>query len=134
MSSQLSDAVRSLQRAKDAAVKRLTEIDRERRELRRSLKSLDSALKALDSGEATGRGTKPAPTTAMVTDVFLELLTEQQELPAQRLAELAGEKLAERGVSRAGLKLRIDQALADSRIENVAGMVRLNRGGRRDDE
>ena len=55
-----------------------------------------------------------------MTDVFLELLGEQQELPAQRLVELAGEKLAERGVSRAGLKLRIDQALVDSRIENAS--------------
>ena len=58
MSNQLSDAVRSLARAKDAAIKRLAEIDRERAELRKSLKSLDSALKALDSGDVAVRGAK----------------------------------------------------------------------------
>lgn len=47
MADKLADARRSLQRAKEAATRRLTEIDVERKEIKASLKSLDAALKAL---------------------------------------------------------------------------------------
>jgi prefoldin subunit 5 len=47
MSNQLSDAVRSLERAKEKAVRRLEELDLERREVRASIKRLDSAIKSL---------------------------------------------------------------------------------------
>ena len=45
MAKHLSDARRSLLRAKEAANKRLEELEAERREVKASLKSLDAALK-----------------------------------------------------------------------------------------
>jgi prefoldin subunit 5 len=48
MSKQMSDARRSLERAKESAQARLQDLDNERREIKASLKSLDAALKALD--------------------------------------------------------------------------------------
>ena len=50
MANKLADARRSLARAKDAAKKRLEELDVERREIKASLKSLDAAMKALGRG------------------------------------------------------------------------------------
>ena len=47
MANKLSDARRSLLRAKESATKRLAELENERREIKASLKSLDAALKAL---------------------------------------------------------------------------------------
>ena len=47
MTNKLADARRSLIRAREAAEKRLDELDNERREIRGSLKSLEAALKAL---------------------------------------------------------------------------------------
>lgn len=48
MANKLADARQSLLRAREAAQKRLEELDHERRETRASLKSLDAALAALD--------------------------------------------------------------------------------------
>lgn len=53
MANKIADARRSLIRAKDAAEQRLGEIDRERREIRASLKSLDAAIKALSGSKKT---------------------------------------------------------------------------------
>jgi uncharacterized coiled-coil DUF342 family protein len=47
MASKLSDARKSLQRAKESAQERLKQLDSERRELKSSIKQLDVALKAL---------------------------------------------------------------------------------------
>ena len=47
MANKIADARRSLIRAKESAEQRLVEIDKERREIRASLKSLDAAIKAL---------------------------------------------------------------------------------------
>ena len=47
MANKLADARRSLIRAKESAEQRLVEIDKERREIRASLKSLDAAIKAI---------------------------------------------------------------------------------------
>ncbi|MEZ6097843.1 MAG: hypothetical protein R3E01_02615 [Pirellulaceae bacterium] len=47
MANKLTDAHRSLVRAKEAAKKRLEELDDERREIKASIKSLEAALKAL---------------------------------------------------------------------------------------
>ena len=57
----LSDARRSLLRAKESAKKRLQQLDAERREIKSSLKSLDLALKAL--------GHKPATSAKIATPV-----------------------------------------------------------------
>ncbi len=47
MANKLTNAHRSLVRAKEAAKKRLEELDDERREIKASIKSLEAALKAL---------------------------------------------------------------------------------------
>lgn len=44
----ITDARRSLVRAKEAAQERMLQIEEERREIKVSIKSLDAALKALD--------------------------------------------------------------------------------------
>jgi hypothetical protein len=59
MANKLTDARRSLIRAQEAAQKRLEEIERERREIKTSLKSLDAALKAL--GVSGGRSASDRP-------------------------------------------------------------------------
>ena len=56
----LHDARRSLERAKEAANKRLEQLDIERRELKTSVKSLNAALKALDSSKSNRPSTKPS--------------------------------------------------------------------------
>ena len=53
MANKLADARQSLLRAREAAQKRLQELDRERRETKASLKSLDAALAALDKSNQT---------------------------------------------------------------------------------
>jgi hypothetical protein len=47
MANKIADARRSLIRAKESAEQRLVELDKERREIRASLRSLDAAIKAL---------------------------------------------------------------------------------------
>ena len=58
MANKIADARRSVIRAKEAAKKRLQEIESERHEIKTSLKSLDAALKALDgrSGQTQRSG------------------------------------------------------------------------------
>jgi chromosome segregation ATPase len=47
MTNKLTDARKSLERAKEAALIRLHQLDEERKEIKASIKSLDAALKAL---------------------------------------------------------------------------------------
>lgn len=56
MANNLTDARRSLTRAKEAAIKRLAELDAERHEVKASIKSLNAALKVLSrsAGKAVG--------------------------------------------------------------------------------
>ena len=69
MANKLADARQSLIRAREAAQKRLEELDNERREIRASLKSLDAALAALEkssrrqtrSRSADGQSSNTAP-------------------------------------------------------------------------
>lgn len=63
MANKLTDAHRSLVRAKEAAKKRLEELDDERHEIKASIKSLDAALKAL------GRPNRRRATSRPVVDV-----------------------------------------------------------------
>jgi hypothetical protein len=53
MAKTLTHAHRSLVRAREAAKKQLAELDKERREIKASLKSLDAALKALGKPSQT---------------------------------------------------------------------------------
>ena len=55
MANKLTDARRSLVRAKQAAQKRLEDLENEKREIKSSLRSLESALKALS------KTTQPKP-------------------------------------------------------------------------
>ena len=66
MANKLTDAHRSLVRAKEAAKKRLEELDDERREIKASIKSLDAALKAL------GRQNRRRVTSRRVIDVDVD--------------------------------------------------------------
>ena len=123
MASRLSDARRSLQKAKESAQSRLVELDQERREIRTSLKSLDAALKALGNSEQIVTHQKnPAATTSEVVELTIEVLNSYGSQSTARLIELIGEKLAQRGKSRSGLSLRLKQALRDPRfIEDESG-------------
>jgi len=60
MAKHLSDARRSLVRAKEAANKRLEELEAERREVKASLKSLDAALKLFARSSGTTQKVHPA--------------------------------------------------------------------------
>ena len=59
MANRLADARRSLNRAKEAAQRRLKEIESEQKELKASLKSLDAAIRAL----GTPKPSTPKPVT-----------------------------------------------------------------------
>ena len=61
MANKIADARRSLIRAKESAEQRLVEIDKERREIRASLKSLDAAIKALGRSNKTQAADKRPP-------------------------------------------------------------------------
>ena len=60
MAHRLADARRSLVRAQESARKRLEDIERERREIRASLKSLDAALKALGTFGERSASNRPS--------------------------------------------------------------------------
>ncbi len=60
MANKLTDAHRSLVRAKEAAKKRLEELDDERREVKASIKSLEAALKALSRQNRRRAVSRPA--------------------------------------------------------------------------
>ena len=62
MSNKLSDARRSLIRAKESAQARLQQLENERREIKASLKSLDAALKAIDGPRRKSSTTKCSST------------------------------------------------------------------------
>ncbi|MEZ6121264.1 MAG: hypothetical protein R3C28_32505 [Pirellulaceae bacterium] len=57
MTGKLTEAQRSLVRARQAAQERLEQIDNERREIRASIKSLNAALKALTKPKRQRRQT-----------------------------------------------------------------------------
>ena len=59
MANKITDARRSLIRAKEAAEQRIVVIENERREIRASLKSLDAALKALGRSSQPQQQEKP---------------------------------------------------------------------------
>lgn len=61
MANKIADARRSLIRAKESAEQRLVEINKERREIRASLKSLDAALKALGGSNKTQAANERPP-------------------------------------------------------------------------
>ncbi len=64
MANTMADARRSLVRAREAAEKRIFELDVERREIKASLKSLDAALKALERSKKPQRRKQPDETPA----------------------------------------------------------------------
>ena len=125
MSKPVTDAVRSLQKAKEAAKTRLVTLEAERLEIKGSLKSLDAALKALQKKTAKDKPARPAATTAEVIELLTKLLADKQELAASALEQKLGEMLLASGKSRMGLKLRLKQALNDKQFKSVAGKVRL---------
>ncbi len=59
MANKLTDARRSLVRAKQAAQQRLEDLENEKREIKASLRSLEAALKALS--KTTQRKPSPKP-------------------------------------------------------------------------
>lgn len=121
-----TDARRSLQKAKESAQSHLVELDKERREIRTSLKSLDAALKALRGSEPIAtHQKKPAATTSEVVELTIEVLSSGGSQSTDRLMELIGEKLALCGKSRSGLKLRVQQALRDPRFHEDEEGYRL---------
>lgn len=59
MANTMADARRSLIRAREAAEKRILELEAERRELKASIKSLDAALKALERSKKPQQRKEP---------------------------------------------------------------------------
>jgi hypothetical protein len=126
MNQKLPEVYRSLQRAKEAAERRLVEIDTEQREIKASLKSLNAALRALGSPEQSATGTKKkAATTAEVIAMVTEVLSSVEEMSLEQLAKYVGEKLLAMGKSRNGLRLRLEQAVRDSRFSRTNKGFRL---------
>jgi hypothetical protein len=106
----LSDARRSLERARDAAKARLVELEDARRGVKASLKSLDNALKALGESKMVPRS-KPAATQAEVAATATELLTADGPMSVDKLVSRISDRLLKNGNSTAGVKLRLMQVL-----------------------
>ena len=68
----LSDARRSLQRARESAQERLNQLEDERRELKSSMKSLAAALKALGDPESSAKPRTSSVTSFRVVDTDRE--------------------------------------------------------------
>ena len=125
MTNQLSEAVRSLQRAKEKAAQRLDEVEQERREIKTSLKTLDSALRALGSGDTTQTTRSRAPTTAEISELIAQLLAVHGKLSVAQLRKMIPAELGKQGLSRMGLGLRLEHAIKDGRFQQLDGEVRL---------
>jgi hypothetical protein len=117
MSKIVDDAFRSLERAKEAAQHRLQELDAERDELKASLKSLNGALNAFSKAAVLAEApTRRAPTTPMVIERLAAILSAVGPWTMERAELLVAEQLQAAGLSRAGLKLRLQQAVKDNRF------------------
>ena len=126
MTEKWPEASRSLRRAKASAERRLAEIEKERREIKASMKSLDAALRALGKNEGTeGTPSKTAATTAEVITLLTQILHEQSGVSVVQLTKLVGDRLAAAGRSLAGLKLRVPEALKDSRFHESSNGYEL---------
>ena len=121
MTEKWPEVSRSLRRAKASAERRLAEIENERREIKASVRSLDAALRALGKSmdDAKGVEQKKAPTTSEVVEIVSQVLREHSHASVAQLTSYVGEKLTENGRSRAGLKLRLTQALKDPRFKET---------------
>jgi ribosome recycling factor len=121
MTEKWPEVYRSLRRAKTTAERRLTEIENERREIKASVKSLDAALRALGQGDDDAKGAerKIAATTSEVIEMVIQILTSDSRASVAELTKRVGDRLATEGRSRAGLKLRLAQALEDRRFRET---------------
>lgn len=129
----LSDACRSLQRAKEAAMSRLEQLDEERREMKASLKSLDRALKAL--GQESADGVKTA-TQEDVIALAKEMLSSKALLKAELLRSIA-RRLKRRSVGTDGIDAFLEQACASNEFrmdENDMVSLSLNQNANLRDE
>lgn len=129
MSAKLTDAVRALERAKESAQLRLEEIDRERMELKASIRSLEAALNKLGTeGRKSPKDSKrKAATTAEVIGLLEEVLSNGQDLSMEEVIAQVGELMTKHGMTRAGLALRIKQAVRDEKFETTQGRIRARK-------
>ena len=126
MSAKFTDAVRSLERARESAKRRLDELDQERTDIKASLKSLDAALKTLQVTDTRSSGpAKQAPTTAQVIELVSDFLSDGSSHSITELERHVGDRLLAEGNSRAGLKLRLVQAMKNQSFVKAGSKFEL---------
>ena len=120
----LTEARRSLENAKESALARLQQIDEERRDIKASIRSLDSALKALTKSGSGASDSSPKVTMAELTDLVAQIVSSGTKTRTELLKAL-GSTLAAQEKSRAGLAGKLDVLLSEGRfhINSEAGVV-----------
>jgi flagellar hook-length control protein FliK len=120
----LTEARRSLENAKESALARLQQIDEERRDIKASIRSLDSALKALTKSGSGASDSSPKVTMAELTDLAAQIVSTGTKTRIELLKAL-GSTLAAQGKSRAGLAGKLDVLLSEGRfhINGEGGVV-----------
>lgn len=124
----LVDAQRSLQKAKQAALERLQQIEEERDEIKSTVKSLDAALRALQGNKPkTKRKPKSNP------DEFSKIVDETlHALGTSTFAELQAAillRLRKSDVATHDLAARLQLELSESRFERDGDHIRFQAGG-----
>ena len=120
----LTEARRSLENAKESALARLQQIDEERRGIKASVRSLDSALKALTKSGSGASDSSPKVTMAELTDLAAQIVSAGTKTRTELLKAL-GSTLAAQGKSRVGLAGKLDVLLSEGRfhINGEGGVV-----------
>lgn len=112
----LTEARRSLENAKESALARLQQIDEERRDIKASIRSLDSALKALTKSGSGASDSSPTVTMAELTDLAAQIVSTGTKTRPELLKAL-GSTLAAQGKSRAGFAGKLDVLLSGGRFQ-----------------
>lgn len=126
MNKTFAEALRSLEKAKESAKHRLTELEKERVEIKATMKSIDAALKAFEKKQpALKQQNRPAPTTEEVSEIAIHILSNDGPQTKKNLFEMIGDRLTVAGKSRAGLALRLQQVLENEQFIQTSQGIRL---------
>ena len=119
----LTEARRSLENAKESALARLQQIDEERRGIKASIRSLDSALRALTKSGSRATDSSSKVTMAELADLAAQIVSTGTKTRTE-LLKVLGSTLAAQGKSRAGLGGKLDVLLNEGRFHiNAEGRV-----------
>ena len=122
----LSDARRTLLKAKESAQGRLKQLEDERREIKATMRSLNAAIKALHNPKRSSRQIDPSANVTAVIEVIEAALSVDGKKTRIEIEATVGEKLTQTGESSPELSVLVEQALSDQRFVNESDGYALN--------